>query len=48
MHRSYSPFVVLLAAGLVAAQPSAVAPDSKTRRPIEALDTVFVEELTWT
>jgi creatinine amidohydrolase len=47
MHRSYSPFVVLLVAGLVAAQPSAVAPDSKTRRPIEALDTVFVEELTW-
>src|SRR5437868_3754346 len=47
MSRSFGPLVVLLTAGLLAAQPSATAPDPKARRPIEALDTVFIEEMTW-
>jgi creatinine amidohydrolase len=38
---------VLLAVGVLAAQPTASSPDPNTRRPIEALDTVFVEEMTW-
>jgi len=32
---------------VLAAQPTATRPDPNARRPIEALDTVFVEELTW-
>ena len=33
--------------GFLAAQPTATRPDPNTPRPIEALDSVFVEELTW-
>src|SRR5947209_19840403 len=47
MSRSCGLLAVLLAAGLLSAQPTAKSPDPNTRRPIEALDTVFVEELTW-
>src|SRR5437016_6296887 len=39
--------VVILAAGFLAAQRSAISPDPNTPRPIEALDTVFIEEMTW-
>jgi hypothetical protein len=48
MSRSFGLLAVLLSAGLVAARPSPLAPDPDARRPIEALDTVFVEEMTWT
>jgi creatinine amidohydrolase len=37
----------LLAAGWQLVQPSAAAPDRDAARPIEALDTVFIEEMTW-
>jgi len=47
MSRSCGLLVVLLAAGFLAAQPIAMRPEPNTPRPIEALDTVFVEELTW-
>ena len=47
MSRFSCLLVVLLSAGVLAAPPSAVSPDPNTRRPIEALDTVFVEEMTW-
>lgn len=48
MSRSCGLLVVLLAAGALAAPPRAVRPDPETRRPIDALDTVWVEEMTWT
>ena len=47
MSRSCGLLVVLLAAGFLAAQPIATRPEPNTPRPIEALDTVFVEEMTW-
>src|SRR6059036_2312537 len=47
MSRSCGLFVVLLAAGFLAAQPRALSPNPNARRPIDALDTVFVEEMTW-
>jgi creatinine amidohydrolase len=47
MPRSGGLLGVLLAVGYLAAQPTATSPDPNTRRPIEALDTVFVEEMTW-
>ncbi len=34
-------------AGFVAAKPSPTSPDPNTPRPIAALDTVFIEEMTW-
>ena len=37
----------LLAAGLVLAQSRVMNPDPKGPRPIEALDSVWIEELTW-
>jgi creatinine amidohydrolase/Fe(II)-dependent formamide hydrolase-like protein len=39
--------VILQAAGSPSAQPTATTPDPNTPRPIEALDTVFIEEMTW-
>jgi creatinine amidohydrolase/Fe(II)-dependent formamide hydrolase-like protein len=39
--------VVVLAAGFLAAQRSPISPDPNTPRPIDAVDTVFIEELTW-
>jgi creatinine amidohydrolase/Fe(II)-dependent formamide hydrolase-like protein len=47
MSRTCGLLAVLLAVEVLAAQPTAMSPDPNTRRPIEALDTVFVEELTW-
>ena len=34
-------------AGLLAAQPKPMTPDPNGPRPIEAIDSVFIEELTW-
>lgn len=39
--------VSFLATGLLVAQQTALAPDPKGPRPIAALDSVFLEELTW-
>ncbi len=47
MRRSCGLLAVLLAVGALAAQPTAMTPDPNARRPIEAVDTVFVEEMTW-
>jgi creatinine amidohydrolase/Fe(II)-dependent formamide hydrolase-like protein len=47
MPRSCGLLAVVLAVGFLSAQPTATNPDPNTRRPIEALDTVFVEEMTW-
>ncbi len=47
MSRTSGFMVVLLAAGFLAAQAGPGTPDAKAPRPIEALDTVFVEEMTW-
>jgi creatinine amidohydrolase/Fe(II)-dependent formamide hydrolase-like protein len=47
MSRSCGLLAVLLAAGFLAAQPSAIRPDPNARRPIDALDTLWVEEMTW-
>src|SRR5437764_13608369 len=47
MNRTLSFATLLLPAGLSSAQPSATSPDPNTPRPIEALDTVFIEEMTW-
>ncbi len=48
MARTVSVVAALLAAGLLAAQaPRALTPDPNAPRPIDALDSVFIEELTW-
>lgn len=47
MPRLISFLAVLLAVGLVTAQQKALTPDPNTPRPIEALDSVFIEEMTW-
>src|SRR6516225_4563379 len=47
MSRSCALLVILLVAGFLAAQSTALRPDPTAPRPIEALDTVFIEELTW-
>ena len=39
--------IAFAATGWVFAQPSALNPDPQAPRPIEALDTVFIEEMTW-
>ncbi|MBI3470966.1 MAG: creatininase family protein [Candidatus Solibacter usitatus] len=39
--------LVSLSLAVAAAQPSATSPDPNMPRPIDALDSVFVEELTW-
>jgi len=36
-----------LAAGSLAAIPDPVSPDPESPRPIEAVDTVFIEDMTW-
>lgn len=38
---------VALAVSIQAPRPSPTAPDPKTPRPIEAADTVFIEDMTW-
>ncbi len=37
----------ILLLGLQGDKPSATSPDPKTPRPIEALDTMFIDEMTW-
>lgn len=39
--------VILTAAGLLAQKPSATSPDPNTPRPIDAVDSVWIEDLTW-
>jgi len=39
--------IVLLAAFAFAATPDPVSPDPESPRPIEAVDTVFIEDMTW-
>lgn len=39
--------LVSLSLAVAAAQPSATSPDPNMPRPIDALDSVFIEELTW-
>jgi len=40
-------FLVFLGAGFLVARPAALSPDPNAPRPIEALDTVIIEEMTW-
>src|SRR5438270_1769628 len=47
MLRSLAFIVPALVAGLLLARPDPVSPDPNTPRPIEAVNTVWVEELTW-
>src|SRR3954470_509722 len=47
MHRALSLLAVVLLAGAQATGPDPVRPDFETPRPIAALDTVFLEEMTW-
>ena len=47
MRRFLGSVTVVLTAGLLGAAPSSMAPDPNTARPIEALDTVWIEEMTW-
>src|SRR4051812_10154976 len=47
MRRTLSVVALVLTVGFLSARPAAMTPDPNTPRPIEALDTVFVEEMTW-
>jgi creatinine amidohydrolase/Fe(II)-dependent formamide hydrolase-like protein len=47
VRRLVSFATLVLSAGLLGAAPSAMAPDPNMVRPIDALDTVFIEEMTW-
>lgn len=47
MLRAAACLLVLAAAGLVAFAQKAMNPDPNGPRPVEALDTVWVEEMTW-
>lgn len=47
MRRALSVVTLVVAVGLLSARPTAMTPDPNTPRPIDALDTVFVEEMTW-
>lgn len=47
MSRSGGLLVILLTTGFLSAQPRAMNPDPNGARPIAALDSVFIEELTW-
>jgi creatinine amidohydrolase/Fe(II)-dependent formamide hydrolase-like protein len=47
MYRTLASGLVILAAPILLAQPGAMNPDPKTPRPIDALDSVWIEELTW-
>ena len=47
MFRSSVLLLVVFVFGPLAAQPNAVSPDPRASRPIAAIDTVFVEEMTW-
>ncbi len=47
MVRASGSLVVLFAVGVLVARPGPLEPQSGPARPIEALDTVFIEEMTW-
>jgi creatinine amidohydrolase len=47
MSRTCILLIILVTAGILTAPPSTLRPDPHTSRPIDALDTVFVEEMTW-
>src|SRR4051795_10646134 len=47
MRRAMSLLAVILFAGAQASGPDPVRPDPESPRPIAALDTVFLEEMTW-
>jgi creatinine amidohydrolase/Fe(II)-dependent formamide hydrolase-like protein len=47
MIRAFTCVAIVLAAGLFAFAQKAMTPDPKAPRPIAALDTVWVEEMTW-
>lgn len=47
MRRTLSLFVAVATVGLICAQPTAIRPDPNGPRPIDAIDSVFIEELTW-
>jgi creatinine amidohydrolase/Fe(II)-dependent formamide hydrolase-like protein len=47
MSRTLSCLTVLLAAAFLAARPGPLGPQADAPRPIAALDTVFIEEMTW-
>ncbi len=47
MIRSLSFWVVFLITAFQAPKPTAMTPDPNTPRPIDAVDTVWIEELTW-
>src|SRR5947209_20004989 len=47
MRRTLAVAALVLMVGLLSARPTAMTPDPNTPRPIGALDTVFVEEMTW-
>lgn len=47
MSRAVTLFAIALLASTFAAAPDPVSPDPETPRPIEAVDTVFIEDMTW-
>ncbi len=47
MSRALTLSVIALLASVLAATPDPVRPDPETPRPIEAVDTVFIEDMTW-
>lgn len=47
MCRSYGLLLIVVTMSFFAAPPDPIAPDPSAPRPIEALDTVFLEEMTW-
>ena len=47
MHRVMFVFAVVFLAGVQTTAPDPIRPDPNTPRPIDALNTVFLEEITW-
>jgi creatinine amidohydrolase/Fe(II)-dependent formamide hydrolase-like protein len=47
MRRLPGVVILVLLTGFLGAAPSPISPDPNSPRPIEALDSVFIEELTW-
>lgn len=47
MIRSLGITAVIVVTGLLAQKPNPTSPDFNTPRPIDAVDTVFLEEMTW-
>jgi hypothetical protein len=48
MRRLLASVAFVLLAGFLWQKPSPTSPDPEAPRPIEALDTVFIEDMTWT